>query len=77
MCRLVTERAAGNNQDRMHSVVNPFQEASWSVGLVSDRYLFCCAQGGCNSVAREERIEAQRKLTENWMKAENMPGFFR
>lgn len=63
----------------MHSLVNPFQKASWSVGLDSDGYR-------SSVVLRVAAIQShgrkglkpliQRKLTENWMKAENMSGFF-
>lgn len=68
---------SGNSQHRMHLLVNPFQKLV--LGFVSDRYqssvvLRMAAIRSWGS--KRLKPLTQRKLTENWMKAGMMPGFF-
>lgn len=71
---------SGNNQDSMHLLVNPFQKAVLPVGFVSDRYQSSVVLRMAAIRSRgSKRLKplTQRKLTENWMKEEMVPGFFR
>lgn len=75
-----TDRSGtGNNQERTHSLVNPSQKAGLSAGLVSNRYQSSVVLRVASIQSQGSEILElliQRKLTENWMKAEKMPGFF-
>lgn len=71
---------SGNNQDSMHLLVNPFQKTVLPVGFVSDRYQSSVVLRMAAIQSRgSKRLKplTQRKLTENWMKEEMVPGFFR
>lgn len=72
-------RDSGNSQHRMHLLVNPFQKLVLPAGFVSDRYqISVVLRMAAIRSWGSKRLKplTQRRLTENWMKAGMMPGFF-